>query len=332
MRFFRLSVLSFLSFCLLLAAPAASAQAIVSDPLFVTISDHDIELDIGDQYRIFAFMAGTGKIKWTSSSSKIASVSNGVVTAKKAGTAKIMARSGESLATCTVTVRKTVIETDIVRLTLERGDRYRIRFSTSNGHVPSFKTSKSSVATVDDTGTVTAFKPGEAVITLKCDGSEKSVFVTVKKPDIKLNRTEIKLYPGEMFKLNAKISSKAQITWKSGKSRVAKVDHEGRVIAAGPGSAIISVSADGASAFCVVTVLKPKIKLSKTELDMKVGESFRPEASVTPNCEIAWSVSNEKILAVDEDGTIKALKKGKAYVYAKAGGAKEKCLVTVSEP
>ncbi len=311
-----------------------STKAVDSDfPVFVILRDSEIELDIGDETGLLQFFSGPGKLKWSSSSSAVASVSKeGTVTAKKAGTAVITAKCGDVSRTCRVRVRKTVIETDVKTLTMERGDRYRIRFSTSNGHTPVFRTNKSSVATVDDTGLVEAYKPGEAVIRIKCDGTEKTVKVTVKKPDIKLNRSEIKLYPGEMFKLNASVSSKAEVKWKSGKKKVALVDHEGRVIAQGAGTAIITVSADGASAFCLVTVVKPKIVFKDTVIELKAGESIRLEAKVTPAYTLQWSTSNEKVLTVSEDGTVTALKKGKAYVYAKTEGAKEKCLVTVIGP
>lgn len=51
---------------------------------------------------------GTAKnVKWTTSNSKVVSVSNkGVITAKKAGKAVITAKSGKNTAKCTVTVKK----------------------------------------------------------------------------------------------------------------------------------------------------------------------------------------------------------------------------------
>ncbi len=38
------------------------------------------------------------------------------------------------------------------------------------------------------------------------------------------------------------------------------------------------------------------------------------------------------VLSVDQNGNITALKKGRAYVYAREDGIKTSCVVTVSEP
>lgn len=54
--------------------------------------------------KLLKVTGGTGKIKWSTSNRSLATVTNGKVTAKKAGTVKIFATQNKKKLTCTVTV------------------------------------------------------------------------------------------------------------------------------------------------------------------------------------------------------------------------------------
>lgn len=54
--------------------------------------------------KLLKVSGGTGKIKWSTSNRSLATVTNGKVTAKKAGTVKIFATQNKKKLTCTVTV------------------------------------------------------------------------------------------------------------------------------------------------------------------------------------------------------------------------------------
>lgn len=54
--------------------------------------------------KVLKVTGGTGKIKWSTSNRSLATVANGKVTAKKAGTLKIFATQNKKKLTCTVTV------------------------------------------------------------------------------------------------------------------------------------------------------------------------------------------------------------------------------------
>lgn len=62
-----------------------------------------INLKVGST-KVLKVTGGTGKIKWSTSNRSIAMVTNGKVTAKKAGTVKIFATQNKKKLTCTVTV------------------------------------------------------------------------------------------------------------------------------------------------------------------------------------------------------------------------------------
>lgn len=67
------------------------------------LSKVNLKLNAGDTYRL-KVSQGTGKIKWQSSNSQIATVTNGKVTAKRAGVANITAVQNKKKLTCKVVV------------------------------------------------------------------------------------------------------------------------------------------------------------------------------------------------------------------------------------
>ena len=63
-----------------------------------------LTLSVGETYQIYVNYA-VDSITWSSGSSKVASVSKGLITAKKAGTATITAKHGKTALKCKVTVK-----------------------------------------------------------------------------------------------------------------------------------------------------------------------------------------------------------------------------------
>lgn len=302
------------------------------DFAFVLLTSYSATLDIGENFYVVAFTSNGKKPTWKSSNSKVASVNTyGKVIAKKAGTATITAKIKNAEASCKVTVNKTIIEISEKKITMERNDTFNLSATASNGSAVTWKSNKKSVATVDEYGQVTAVKPGEATITVTANGYSDTCKVTVKKPTIQLSHKSISLYRNQSSVITAKVSSKVTPTWKSNKKSVATIDDNGKITAIKNGTAIITATVDGVSKSCEVSVKKPEITLSESELSLKVGENKRLRASVSSGNSPVWSTSNENKLEVSSDGTITALEKGKAYVYASEDGAKKRCTVTITE-
>ncbi len=127
----------------------------------------------------------TSKAKFSSSNKKVATVNkNGVITAKKPGTAKIKVKVGNKTFTVKVTVPKPVISNVPATVTLKVGQTLQLSPSvepaTLNGKVK-YSTSKKRVARVSKTGVIKAKKKGKATITLTVNGTKKKVKVTVVK-------------------------------------------------------------------------------------------------------------------------------------------------------
>lgn len=154
----------------------------------VSLNQSSISLKEGNTYQLYASVYPTNatnkNVNWSSSNNSVATVSNGLVSAKSAGTATITCRAADGsgkYATCKVSVESaTVYVSDIVlnktSATLNVGENVQLNASVS----PSSATNKSvswtsdntSVATVSGNGLVTAKSAGNAIITCKAnDGS-----------------------------------------------------------------------------------------------------------------------------------------------------------------
>lgn len=85
---------------------AVCAVTVTVDPSRVTVSlnKNEMTLEEGKSGELFATVSTGAAVTWSSSDNSIATVSNGVVTGIKAGSAVITAAVGEVKATCAVTV------------------------------------------------------------------------------------------------------------------------------------------------------------------------------------------------------------------------------------
>ena len=131
-----------------------------------------------------------------------------------------------------------------------------------SGVTVNWASSDSSIATVDQTGKVTAIKAGQATITATTtDGSNLNATctVTVTNPvlqEITLNKISDSLIIGQTDNLVATTTpTGVSITWSSSDSNIATVDSSGKITAMSSGQATITVTtADGLTSTCVVNV------------------------------------------------------------------------------
>ncbi len=216
---------------------------------------------------------------------------------------------------------------------------------------PTWTSSAPLVASVDPTGKVTALKSGEAVITAafgEAKGSAKAVVsipasVTVSPPSLELAGA------GRTAALTAKVADDSgkeyaapRVAWASSDSRVARVSEKGEVTAMGGGVATVTASVGAARGEARVVVRLPQFakiavkparvslaragathKLTATALDRR----GKPVAGVP----VSWKSANERIVRVEPDGLVTAVKKGKAKVTATAGARSASVQVTVKK-
>lgn len=127
-------------------------------------------------------------ITWTSSDDTIASVVNGKVTALKAGTVTINAKSGKAEASVEITIMNKTI-TISGDSTIKEDTTSQISISLtgiSEIEIITWTSSDDSIVTVDGNGLMTGIKAGKATITAEWQGIKATLDVEVLPADEKL--------------------------------------------------------------------------------------------------------------------------------------------------
>ena len=213
--------------------------------------------------------------------------------------------------------------------------------------------SDESVATVDETGTVTAVAAGEAEITAAVKDTEMQdvcvITVKVSAKELKVPDTlEVKLNDTDETAIEAKCepedASNISFDFASGDEEVATVDKDGKVkvLKAGECDITTTLMQDGEKVTEKTTHVKTfyeveSITLDSNEGKLTVGNSHTIKATVAPEevaaeTTIEWSSSNEKVATVDSNGKVTAVSSGNATITATAGEESANYEVTVEQP
>lgn len=217
-------------------------------------------------------------VQWTSSNPKIAKVgADGTVTGVKAGKVTVTATSAANpnlKAKVAVTVSSKIAPPPKAqRITLTQtktgvamGRKVKLAVKTVTPAKASkkvtWKSSNTSVATVNSAGIVTARKKGTAVITATAaDGSKRiakcTIKVYAKSTSISVKKT-LTLTAGQRYTLKPKVkpgNAYQAVTYTSSNKNVATVDAKGRIVAKQAGTARITIkTADGMNKRTTVTI------------------------------------------------------------------------------
>ncbi len=317
-------------------------------------------LNVGETTTITATIspsnASNKSLNWTSLNTDVATVSNGVVTAKSVGTATITATTTDGTIlsdTCVITVVQLVETLTIDRKkTLSVGETASITATIS----PSNATNKSlnwtslntDVATVSN-GVVTAKSVGTATITATTtDGtilSDTCVITVVQLVETLTIDRKKTLSVGETASITATISpsnaTNKSLNWTSLNTDVATVSN-GVVTAKSIGTATITATTtDGTilSDTCVVTVVQLVETLTiDSEKTLNIGETATITATILPdnasNKSLNWHSLNRDIATVS-NGVVTAKSAGTATITATTTDGtnlSDTCVVTVNQP
>ena len=140
---------------------------------------------------------------------------------------------------------------------------------------------------------------------------------------VKLSATKKTAYEGEQFTLDL-TGAKGSVKWASTNKKVATVK-DGLVTILKTGKVTIKATNAKKTYKCKVTVKKNS--LSDKSLSIKAGESAG--LTLKGNTPAEWSSSDESI-AIVNNGTVTALKKGNVTITAKVGKKKYTCKVKVA--
>ena len=308
----------------------ATCTITVKEPIQISATTSSIYR--GKTTTLKAIPAYSTTITWMSSNPLIATVSsNGVVTGKKAGTVTITAKAFGKSVTKTIKVVEPSLKVT-GSTSLYRGKTTTLKATTSYSTKVTWKSSKTSIATVRSSGVVTGKKAGTVYIYANAYGKSVKYKLTIKEPALKLNKSSSSIYKGKTTTLKATTSYRTKVTWKSSNSSIATVSSTGDVTGKKAGTAYIYANAYGKSVKCKVTVKNPTITLNKSKATAYAGKSYTLKATTSYRTKISWKSSNTKIATVDSKGMVKLKKAGKVTISATAFGKKVNCVLTVKNP
>lgn len=249
----------------------------------ITLSHSDLTIYEGESFSLTATVnpsnAMDKTVTWTSSNTSVATVSNGKVTALKAGTAAITASCGGKNSTCAVTVqKKTVAVTSVTlnqtSLSLVEGESSTLTATVTptnaTNKAVTWSSSNTSVATVSTSGVVKAKAAGSVTITVKTSDGNKTATcavtvsaATVPVTSVSLDKTSLSMTVGETQTLTATVypsnATNKAMSWSSSNSSIASVSSSGVITALSDGTATITVTTDDGAktAACTAIVYKP---------------------------------------------------------------------------
>ena len=203
------------------------------------------------------------------------------------------------------------------------------------------------VASVDQSGLVTAVFEGTATITAAVGSSLSATCTVTVTPipvdGIALSETELALYEGGTSSLIVTINpdgARGNVVWESDAPEIVSVDESGNVTAVAIGSANIIASVEGVEgikATCAVTVSAIPVEgiaLSVNTLALKVDDTEQLTVILTPEgakADITWTSDAPEVATVDENGLVTAVAEGTANIKASVGSIEAVCVVTVAK-
>ena len=299
---------------------------------------------------------------WVSSDTLVATVDeSGLVTAAGNGSATVTAASGEASGSATITVEQVATS---IRVSPEADTLGAIGATTqlsataedANGReVPgsafTWVSSDTLVATVDESGLVTAIGNGSATVTAASGEASGSATITVEQV-----ATSIRVSPeaetlgaiGATTQLsataedaNGREAPGSAFTWVSSDTLVATVDESGLVTAAGNGSATVTAASGEASGSATITVeqVATSIRISppvdtlralRATLQLSAAATDAHDHEV-PGVEFVWASSDTRVVTVDDAGVVTAIGTGTAAVTAVAGELSGAAAITVEQ-
>jgi len=321
-----------------------------------------VTLNLGETLVLNAAMqpaTAQSELTWSTSSKKIATVADGVVTPVKEGTATITVKTyngkSDTVKVKVVDPKKaTAVElAETGTVTLNLGETLQLNAAVQPVTAEttlSWSSSSKKIATVDANGVVTPVKEGTATITVKtANGKKDTVKVKVVDPKkatgVELLETgTIEIAVGESRQLTANlqpITAETTLSWSTSSKSYATVDANGVVTGVKKGTATITVKTangkkDTVKVKVVAAVEPASIMLAgSAPSEAEVGESFQLTVELQPAgafSKITWSSSDPSVATV-EDGVVNPVAMGSATITATtANGLSASMNLSVSDP
>lgn len=313
---------------------------------------------------IFRDASGTivsgSAITWSTSAAAVATVNTqGLVTAVSEGQATVTARAGTMQARVEVEVQTRPVdrvEVDPATATLQTGESISLSArplaqdgSLLGGRTVSWSSGSPQVATVDQSGVVSAVGPGTARITASSEGREGFADIVVQRPavaEISIEPSTASLYIGEGLVLRAVLRAadgteltEREIAWSSDDPAVASVSATGEIQALAHGSAEITATSEGRSATATISVIpRPvasiEISPGVATLNVDATRQLSVRLTAADGSELTgrlveWSSADPAIASVNADGLVTGEAAGQTTITALSEGQSATAAITV---
>jgi uncharacterized protein YjdB len=226
------------------------------------------------------------------------------------------------------------------------------------GRPVSWFTSSGSVASVTDSGMISAVAPGTAVVSAVSEGVSGQATMAVLPPPptpvatVTVAVTPSALVVGQTATATATLAdstgnllSGRVVTWSSSNTTVATVDAAGSVSAKAAGSAMIQATSESKTSASSLSVSAPapipvaSVSVSPPTASLLVGATVQLSATtrdgnnnVLTGRVISWSSANTGIARVSTSGLVTAVAAGSVSVTASSEGQVGSSVITVTAP
>ena len=292
------------------------------------LNAESLRLGAGERFDLTATMDGLpiSEPSFESNAPKVVSVSgSGRLRARKAGSAVVSVTWGGYAAECAVEVVEAPSKVRISRstATLGAGQQLRLKSAVPGGTASAitWKSSRTSVARVDESGLVTAVAKGTAKITATTFNGKTAtcrLTVTAAPTAIAFERNTLALSVGQSYTPSVKLtggSGAYRLTSDGDAVRVSK----GTLIAEGTGSAVVTAAAyNGLTARLSVTVnpAPASVRFSQATYVLGVKDTLKltPIFDVKAPDGLTFKTTSSKVASVSAEGVVTGKKAGRAKI------------------
>lgn len=337
---------------------ARSATSVITTSLLpasaVTVAPGSATVAVGQRVQLTARVLDSAgaqlagrTVSWTSDQPGVATVAqDGQVTAVAVGRATITATSEGKTGQATIDVTPTPVATLTVTpssLTLPVGTTQLVTAVARDaqgavlpGRVVTWLSGAPTLATVSQSGLVTATGEGTALIIATCEGQQARVSLTVVPAIVTqvsvspttatLNPDSSRQFAASARDANGNVLAGRPMSWSSSDRAVATVSASGVVTALAVGTSQLSASTGGITGSALVTVaLVPVANVAMSLPTLSLVEAGTSTLSATATDSLGgiltgrtlvWASDNPAVATVTQGGVVAAIAPGRAIVSA----------------
>ena len=221
------------------------------------------------------------------------------------------------------------IKLPINDLQLYVGQSAKLTPKTENVEVMYFQTSDEKIATIDQSGLITAVSAGTVTISVFGSGASANLTLNVLQPDeaasisFASESVTVSFYD-EVTLMPEIVNCPGPFTWASSDESVVAVDEDGMLTPKGIGTADVQINGNGKGAKIKVIIVEsdtlPGVFYEYDEVDVFTGDDFAYATGVIYNgknvysYEVSYEMEDESIASVNENGIVTGLKNGKTQM------------------